>query len=187
MAHFQTTNYPPPVDTPTRMEQRPPIARNGGSFMATQKGWPPYVPGYFGPFSLLPRRKSAILDLKDKRDGRDVRCGNPRWAEGAVPLPYHTLYFDPQTEGGDWTHFERFMPPGQMVRRRWPPVPFEEIRFPERALADPSHLNRKNYRGYHFLPDYTNRRIVGDPAAPWNKKGEFAYQSWATILHNADV
>lgn len=187
MSELFTQAYPPPQDTPTRLEERPPIARNGGSFMATQKGWPPFVPGYFGPFSLPPRRKSAILDLKDKRCGTDAKePGNPRWAEGSWPLPYHTLYFDPQVQG-DWIHFERFMPPGQMVRRRWPQEPLEEIRFPEREIASPEFLNRKNYRGYHYINNYTTRKIVGDPGAPWNKKGEFAYQSWATVIPNVDI
>ncbi|XP_005106132.1 uncharacterized protein LOC101863927 isoform X1 [Aplysia californica] len=185
MSNFRTLVHPPAVDTPTRLEQRPPISQSGGSFLATQKGWPPYMPGYFGPYSLPPRKPSAILDLRDKRYGKEARVGNPRWAEGSWPLPYHTLYFDPQTEG-DWKHFERFMPPGQMVRRRWPQEPLEEIRFPERGLADPSHLNRKNYRGYHFLPNYSRRYVVGDPRAPWNKAGDFTYTSWSTVLQQAD-
>lgn len=185
MSNFCTAKYPPPVDTPTRLEQRPPVSRNGGSFMATQKGWPPHVPGYFGPFSLPPRRISPILDLKDKRDGKEARVGNPRWAEGSWPLPYHTLYFDPKVSG-DWTHFERFMPPGQMVRRSWPQESLEEVRFPERDLACPNHMNRKNYRGYHFLPDYNRRYVVGDKKAPWNKGGDFTYTSWATILEKCD-
>lgn len=186
MSEFRTLQCPPPVVTPTRLEERPPVARSGGSFIASQKGWPPFIPGYFGPFSLPPRHKSAILDLKEKRTGKDVKCGSGRWAEGSWPLPYHTLYFDPQVEG-DWKHFERFMPPGQMVRRRWPPEPLEEIRFPERDIASPEYLNRKNYRGYHYLPNYTNRRVVGDPNAPWNKRGEFVYQSWAQVLKDVDV
>lgn len=155
--------------------------------MATQKGWPPFVPGYFGPYSLPPRRKSAILDLKDKRDGNDAYGpGNARWAEGSWPLPYHTLYFDPQVQG-DWIHFERYMAPGQMVRRRWPQDPMEEMRFPDKDIASPDYLDRKNYRGYHYLTNYTTRHVVGDPGAPWNKKGEFAYQSWATVLPNVDI
>lgn len=185
MSNFRTLVHPPPVDTPTHLASRPPISRNGGSFLATQKGWPPYMPGYFGPFSLPPRKPSAILDLRDKRYGKEARVGNPRWAEGATPLPYHSLYFDAQTEG-DWTHFERFMPPGQMVRRKWPAEPLEGIRFPERGLADPSHLDRKNYRGYHFLPNYSRRYVVGDKKAPWNKSGDFAYTSWSTVLQQAD-
>lgn len=186
MSDFGSTQFPAPVDTPTRLEDRPPLARNGGSFMATQKGWPPFVPGYFGPFSLPPRRESAILDLKEKREGKDASCGNPRWAEASWPLPYHTLYFDPQVEG-DWVHFEKFMPPGQMMRRLWPKEVHEDLHFPERDIASPEYLNRGNYRGYHYLPNYPTRRIVGDPNAPWNKKGEFAYQSWAEVLKNVDM
>uniref|UniRef100_A0A0B6ZV38 Uncharacterized protein n=1 Tax=Arion vulgaris TaxID=1028688 RepID=A0A0B6ZV38_9EUPU len=186
MTNYRSLQQQPPVDTPTRLEERPPIARSGGSFIATQKGWPPHIPGYFGPFSLPPRKESAILDLKEKRYGKDAKCGNPRWAEASLPLPYHTLYFDPQVEG-DWTHFSRFMPPGQMVRKRWPQDNLEEIRFPERDIASPEYLNRKNYCGYYFQPAYSTRHIVGDPNAPWNKKGEFAYQSWSQILKDVDI
>jgi len=184
MSNFRTLQHPPPVDTPTRLETRPPVAQNGGSFLASQKGWPPYCPGYFGPWSLPPRKPSAILDLRDKRYGKDAKVGNARFAEHSTPLPYHTLYFDPQTEG-DWVHFSRFMPPGQMVRRRWPDTDAEK-RFPEQDVADPCFLNRKNYRGYHYMPNYSRRYVVGDKNAPWNKAGDFTYTSWSTVLQQAD-
>lgn len=181
MSNVRQLVFPPAQDTPTRVEQRPPIAQNGCSFIATQKGWPPYMPGYFGPFSLPPSKPSAILDLRDKRYGKEVRVGNPRFAERANPAPYHSLSFDSQTQG-DWSaHFERFMPPGRMVRGRRPAQPLAETIFPERALG-----NRKNYGGYHFLPNYERRYVVGDKNAPWNKSGDFTYKTWASVVQQAD-
>ena len=52
------------------------------------------------------------------------------------------------------------------------------------AVAAPNYINRVNYRGYHFLPEYTRRRVVGDPGAPWNKDGELAYKSYAAVVPN---